>query len=46
MLKEEEEIQQALQQKEIELQQIRQTLEQKQTQLTSYFSSKFFDLPF
>jgi len=46
MLKEQEEIQQALeqkeielQQKEIELQQIRQTFVQKQTQLTSYFSS-------
>ncbi|CAF3823409.1 unnamed protein product, partial [Rotaria sp. Silwood1] len=38
MLKEPEEIQQILQQKDIELQQIRQTLEQKQAQLTSYFS--------
>ncbi|CAF4294157.1 unnamed protein product [Rotaria sp. Silwood2] len=39
MLKEHEEIQQALQQEKIEVQQIRQTLEQKETQLTSYFSS-------
>ncbi|CAF2686497.1 unnamed protein product [Rotaria sp. Silwood2] len=41
MLKEHEEIQQALQQEKIEVQQIRQTLEQKETQLTSYFSTYF-----